>query len=280
MKTSTLRPGLLVSLKTSVVGNVRYNKKVLEDDHKIEDGALAARWETERLIMDPEEHEAGKKARSKARAMITGVCSYSAFGLLCPENAAFELENAIAQARAVADEFNANAKLSRINFYIMTGRIAPDDVEAVRAINSEVRDLLADMETGVRNLNVKTIREAANKAKSIGQMLSPDAAARIQMAIDAARKTAREIVQAGEQAAVEVDRRTLRMLDEARTAFLDIGPGADVASPDAEARCMDMDPGASLVEPPTEPASLPIDMEPTPEVKAIAAAPPAVIDLN
>src|SRR5580765_135900 len=86
INTSTLRPGLLVGLSTSISGNVRYRTQTLEEEHLTEDGAEAARWETERTITDPAEYEAAKKARSKARNSIVRVCAASAFGLLCPED--------------------------------------------------------------------------------------------------------------------------------------------------------------------------------------------------
>lgn len=259
LQTSTLRPGLLVSLKTSVRGNVSYSKQTIESEHVTEDGAQRAVWETVRRIADPAEHEAAAKVRSKARSLISAVCANSAFGLLCPEANAAELESAMAEARKLVADFNANAALTRISLYIIAGRVAPDDVEAVRAINSEVRDLLADMQEGVQNLSVKAIREAADKARSIGQMLTPDAQARINVAIEAARKTARAIVKAGEQAAVEVDRRTLRTLEEARTAFLDIDqPTAAPAMPEAESRALDFTPAA---EPANVPAAVPAALE-------------------
>lgn len=239
MKTSTLRPGLLVSLKTTVTGNVQYRKRTIEAEHLTEDGAEMARWETERTIADKAEHEAAQKARSMAGSCVRSVCAHSAFGLLCPENRADELEKAIADARKIAADFNETASLTRLGVYVITGRIAPDDVEAVRAINSEVRDLLADMAEGVKDLDVKRIRDAANKARSIGSMLSPDSTARIQIAIDAARSSARKIVKAGEQAAQEVDRRAIRQITEQRTAFLDIDDTREVAAPAVETRAID-----------------------------------------
>src|SRR5579859_5622242 len=173
MQTSTLRPGLLVSLKTSVSGNVAYRRQNIESDHITEDGAKRARWETERTVVDPGEHDEAIKVRGKARSLITGVCSASAFGLLCPETATAELMQAVEEAQALAAEFNRSAKLTRIGVYVIAGKVAADDMQAVQAINSEVRDLLAEMESGLRNLDVKTVRDAANKAKGIGQMLSP-----------------------------------------------------------------------------------------------------------
>jgi hypothetical protein len=236
MKSSTLRPGLLVSLKTSVRGNVSYVKK------DIDTSKTKATWETTRTIADPEEHEAATKVRSQIRSKITGVCAASAFGLLCPETDADDLEHAITEARKLADDFNETAKLSRIYVYVITGRIAPDDQEAVRAINAEIRELLEDMEAGVKNLDAKAIRDAANRAREVGAMLSPVASATVKAAIEAARGAARKITAAGEQAAVEVDLKAVRQIVESRTAFLDLDEAQAVEAPQETGRALDLSP--------------------------------------
>jgi hypothetical protein len=261
LQTSTLRPGLLVSLKTSVRGNVSYNTRDIEFDHVAEDGTKKAKWETERVVADPIEHEAAIRARGRARSLIASVCAQSAFGMLCPESAAEELDAAIGDARKIVDEFNSTAKLTRLGFYIIAGRIAPDDVEAVKAINSEIRDLLADMERGVANLEVKVIRDAAAKAKAIGAMLQPEAAARVRIAVDAARSAARQMVKAGEQAAVEVDRRAIRAITEARTAFLDLDGEREVAAPAEQGRAIDFQPEARETFRPRQCDLLSLDLE-------------------
>lgn len=242
MQVSTLRPGLLVSLKTSVRGNVKYSRRDIEKDHRTEDGGKLAKWETERHITDPAEHDAAQETRSKAGHVIRRVCSMSAFGLLCPEDKADVLEAGIAEARKICDEFNAKAALTQVSVYVMTGRVAADDVEAVKAINSEIRDLMSEMEEGLANLDVKSVRAAAAKARQIGQMMSPDAASRIQRAIDLARESARRMVKAGEEAAVEVDRATIKRIAEQRTAFLDIDEVQEVRRPSAEGRSVDFAP--------------------------------------
>lgn len=239
---TTLRPGLLVGLSISISGNVKYLKNTLESDHITDSGSRKAKWETERTVIDPKEHEAATKVRSKARTIISGVCSLTAFGLLCPESAAEDLRKAMADARKLCDDFNSTSKLTRVYFYAITGRIAPDDVEAVRAINAEVRALLSEMEEGVTKLDVKAVRDAAGRARQLGSMLSPDAQARITVAIEAARSTARKIVAAGEQAAVEIDRRTIATLAEARTAFLDLDPQGEIIAPTVEGRALDFAP--------------------------------------
>jgi hypothetical protein len=247
MKTSTLRPGLLVSLKTSIVGNVAYRRTDL-DEFTEDDGAKKALWETERTITDPEEHEKAVLVRSKCRSIITGVCAASTFGLLCPEDKQDKLDEAVRDAQQLAQAFNETAKLTRIQIYVIAGRVAPDDVQAVRAINSEVRDLISTMENGLQNLDVKVVRDAATKAKSIGQMLSSAAQERIQAAVETAREVARRIVKAGEAASEELDSAVLRKLAEQRTAFLDLDEMGEMAAPAMTARAIDLEPEAVGVQ--------------------------------
>lgn len=254
IKTSTLRPGLLVIVKTSVKGNVEYDKSATET--RVEGGREIAEWDTIRTIADPKEFEQSGKVRSKARGMIRGICAESTFGLLCPEAKSEQLETAISDARELIGIFNASAKYSEISLYVMTGRIAQDDVEAIKAINSEVRDLLEEMAAGVQALDVKRVREAAARGKSLGSMLSLDAQARLQVAIDAARSTATKIKAAGEQAAVEIDKNTLARLKEARTSFLDL---------DGEAELKMVAPSAVGVD------MVPIGETPAPAPAAVAA---------
>lgn len=251
MPISTLRPGLLVSLKTTISGNVRYAKTTLESEHLLENGITQqAKWETIRTVDDAAEYERAKVARGKCRSLISAVCANSAFGLLCPEQKAAELESAITAARMVANEFNATAGLSRVSVYVITGRIAPDDVEALRAINSEVRELLSAMQAGVQNLDATAVREAANKARSLATMLQPGSAARVQDAIDAARAAARKIVKAGETASVEIDKTVLTTIAAARTAFLDLdGDASPIAAPAGESRAVDLEPAEVTFQP-------------------------------
>jgi hypothetical protein len=238
----TLRPGLLVSMQTSIKGNTHYQTQEIEYQHETGDGGLRARWETTKTIADKAEHEEAIKQRTKIRGLILSVCSQSAFGLLCPNNREAELREAIAMARKLTDEFNSTAQVSRMSVNVIFGRIAQDDVEAIRAISGEIRSLMEDMQQGVKALDVKAIRAAANKATEVGKMLTPEANARMAVAIDAARVSARKIAKAGDVAAVEIDKATIRKIDMARTAFLDINIGDDVgfAEPKQEGRNIDL----------------------------------------
>jgi hypothetical protein len=241
MKTKTLRPCLLVQLNTSLKGNVKYDKRDIKRDH-IVDGAKVAQWETERTISNPEEFEAATALRSKCRATITRVCSKSSFGLICPEDREEELRKAIETAEAEADAFNETSELTDLKVRAMVGRVAADDVQAVKAINSEIRDLLDDMATGIRNCDVDAVRSAANQARAMSQTLEADAAARVRMAIDEARAAAKKIAQAGEVAAQEVDLLAIKRINEQRTAFLDLDDAVAVETPTVEGRTIDLAP--------------------------------------
>lgn len=241
LNVSTLRPGYLVSLKTTVTGNVSYDKRDIEAQHVDSDGALRATWQTEKTVVDPAEHERATKARGRARSLVTSVCSASTFGLLCPASRKDELDAAISEARGIAEEFNAGARLSNVRIYVVAGKVSENDVEAVRAINSEVRELMDTMESGLQRLDVEAVREAANKARGLGQMLSADASSRIKSAIDTARSLARKVVKAGEIASDELAAAKLT-LQQSRAAFLDLDEGEEIRAPESIGRALDLEP--------------------------------------
>lgn len=239
MKTSTIRPGLLVALKTAVTGNVHYHKQELGSTFDNE--AEVVRWETERTIKDPKEFKAAGQIRMKARGFILNVCARSSFGLLCPESNADKLSAAIRKAHQLADSFNADAQVTRVNVNVIAGRVASDDVEAARAINGEVRELLERMELGLKHMDFNAIRDAATRAKALSSIVAPEANERLQVAIDAAREAARKLVKAGETAAREVDKEALKTLKASRTAFLDIDDApVEVKRVKPKARALDM----------------------------------------
>lgn len=250
MQVSTLRPGLLVGLNTRIQGNVSYKTREIEADHIEDDGTRQATWETNRIIEHPKEHEESSKVRGKARSLVTSVCTPSVFGLLCPEADREKLSAAIAEARALVDAFNATAIVTQVSIYTVVGRIAADDAEAVRAINSELCYLMEAMETGLKKLDVEAVRAAADKAKSLASMLSPEAAERAEMAIKTARSAARRIVKAGEVAAAEIDETVLRTIRYARAAFLDLDDAQEVQEPTVTGRAIDLEPTPPPATPP------------------------------
>jgi hypothetical protein len=246
MLEATLRPGILVSLKTSIKGNTTYRTQDLGTETTA-DGSEVSRWDTERTVRDKDEQERAIKARSLARSAVQCACIPSDFGLLCLQSNADKLDAAVTRAREIASEFNKTATVTRLKVNIVRGIIASDDTEAVRAINEEMSDLMASMAEGLQNLDVAKVREAANKAKSVGGMLTDSAKERVQAAIDVARKAARQIVSAGETGAAEIDRAAIRKVMESRTAFLDLEDSSEMEAPTQTSRPVDFEP-----EKPTE----------------------------
>jgi hypothetical protein len=226
MKSTLIRPGLLVSLKTNVRGGVTYQKHDLEPDATTEEGVAHAKWETTRRIANVEEFKAAATVRNKCRSLIVTACCPSSFGLLCPIAKETQLREAIDAAQVIADEHNAKATHTRVEFYVITGRVADNDEQAARALGSEVRDLLGAMERGVRAADPKAIREAANKARLMAGVLSVEVQGKVAAAIAEVRAVARDIVQrvgvSGERAADVVDKLKLDALTNARFAVLDI----------------------------------------------------------
>jgi hypothetical protein len=237
----TLIPGLLVSLKTTLTGNVSYKTRDLVPTESAPEGGIVQQWDTLKTVADAAEHELAKKVRSKARSSVAGVCVASAFGLLCPESKKRELDDAIRDAQRLATEFNASAKLTRVGVFVITGKVASDDEQAIRAINSEMAELIEGMQKGVANLDPAAIREAANKARDIALMLSPATQERVGAAIELARKEARRLVKAGEVAGVAVDQSVVAALAHSRTAFLEIDTvQGDVAAPVQQAASLEL----------------------------------------
>lgn len=224
MKTAIMKPGILVSLKTSLKGSVVYERRDLED--KTEGETETERWETTKVIEDKTEHEKATKARSKARSMIAAHCCPTSFGLLCPLSKEDELNEAIREARRMVEDFNESAVRARVDVYVLKGRIADSDEEATRAIASDVTSLLEEMQAGIKAVDVKAIRDAANKARAMGAMLDEDKQAQVTRAIDVARKAAREIVKrvekGGEAADVVLEEIATKPIESARFAFLDL----------------------------------------------------------
>lgn len=243
MQMTRLEPGLLISLKTNIRGNTTYKKIDLDDE--IVAGVAISRWETERRIEDPKENEEAVKVRSKCRSIIGAVCiQTSGFGFLCRNDRRRDLDQAVREAKQVAETFNRRARYSNVHVSVIVGEISANDTEALSSIRREVREMLEDMEAGLRSFDVAKIRDTANRARTINQILPADANEKMQVAIDAARQAARRIVKASETGAMELDRLAIRTLRESRTMFLEPEEESEadgILTPDFAPRSLDLD---------------------------------------
>lgn len=223
---SVIRPGLLVSVKSTVVGGVSYQRIDLDTDLPPEEGKEVTRWETKKIVDDKAEHERAVKVRSKALAEIRKECSRTSFGLLCPADQEGALDAAIVKARRMVDEHNETATHTRVGIYALKGRVASDDAEAARAITQEIGTLVQQMDAGIKTFDPETIREAANRARELSSMLSDEKRTKLDAAIAQARAAARTIVQrvvkeseARETVLLDIQR---GQIESARIAFLDM----------------------------------------------------------
>lgn len=274
MTTAVIRPGLLVSLKSTVSGGVTYERRDLDAPTE-EEGKDVAKWETTRLIEDPAEHDRATKTRSRAVKEIRGLCSHTSFGLLCPETAEAELDAAVARAKLIAAEHNASAVHTKVEVFVLKGRIAASDAEAARAIGQEVAALIEGMNGAIDRLDPKAIKDAADKAKKMSSMLSPELASKVGDAVSTARAAARTIVRrvekGGEAAAIVLADIQRGNIARARIAFLDLDTPEASAAVGPALPAVDVRRFADLTGDDMEDASEPVSEEPVSEVAPLAA---------
>lgn len=237
-----IKPGILVSLKTHQSGNRSYQKRELEHPHITEGGVQRSRWDTTKIVFDPDEAKEAGQVANRARYLITRLCADTAHGPLCPVERRDELVEAIAEARELTENFNMKATFTRVEVNVICGEIVADDLEAARALFSETEKFLNQMQEGLRELDVKKVRAICVKALDVGQMLSPEAGANIAVAVNAARAQCKKIVAAGEQVAIQIDQRTIDTIGLARNSFLDFGMDNNVdIEPAYTPRALDFD---------------------------------------
>jgi hypothetical protein len=241
---TTLKPGLLVAMRTAIGGdNVRYLKEIIRPRTKAEgDSGYVEAWKTEKSVADSREYEAAKVARSKVCSLVTSVCSRTSFGHLCPQDRADALEEKIAEARALVEDFNRSAKVTNVAFNFVIGRVAADDQEAVAAVRAELGDLLIEMRAGISGVDIDGIRRAAKRARNVSQMLEPGMQERVGEAVAVARKAASKLAKAGEEAAATVDADSMAAIESVRMAVLDLDPTAiePVAAAVSDGRQLDL----------------------------------------
>lgn len=235
-----IRPGILVSARTTSAGNVSYTRVDLGQDT---DGKTErSRWETARTIVDVQEHKEASEVRSKAAYMIRRTCIRSSFGLICPNADESALQEGIRLAQELVNDFNNRARFTKLGLYVLQGRIADSDEQALRAVAGEVAELLDQMKAGIANLDPKAIRDAANAARQLGAMLDAASQEKVGEAVKAARSAAREIVRrvekSGEDATQVLTDLNTTPIDAARFAFLDLDLEQSDEHPEAEAVAM------------------------------------------
>jgi len=232
MFTTTIKPGYLVSIKTTCHGGVQYNRIDMGTEHE-DGGRETSEWQTTRVIEDKAEHERSVQVRAKCSNMLRLACISTPFGSICPEDKIDGFMVIYEDAKRMVREFNDSAQSIRITVNMMRGKIASDDQEAVKSMVSEMRTLAQTMQSAVSKGDVKVIREAADMAKRMGAMLGEEVEGRVSEAVQAARKVAREIVKRvekkGEKLEAVITEQNTQPIDQMRVAFLDLEANLDAS---------------------------------------------------
>jgi hypothetical protein len=233
IKATTIRPGYLVSIKTSIKGGVQYQRVDLDTGLPVADGTEVTRWETTKIVENREESDRATKVRSKARQMIERLCIKTAFGPVCPMDQVSALDAIIANARQLVEESNQTFGHTQIGIYVLKGEVKSDDAEALRSITQEASVLIQQMDDGIKEFDSGKIKDAANRAQALSAMLGEETSAKVNSAVEQARKAARTIVKRiekeGEDRVIVLADIQRGQIESARIAFLDLDGGNTVA---------------------------------------------------
>jgi hypothetical protein len=225
MERRIIKPSILVGLKSTISGGIKYNRTDLERSRVDDNGTERAKWETTRLIDNKEEYEEAVKVRGKAVSNIRRLCTPFELGLVCLVDRIEELEEAIVESKQMVREFNDKSTYSRINIFPSTWEARDNGEDAVRQLSAEVAKIIEEMQTGIDNFDVKNIRKAANKARSLAGVLEKEQEDILNEAISQARKAARMFVKRiekeGERAEAVMAEVRRNELTKARVTFLD-----------------------------------------------------------
>ena len=226
MNEVTIKPGFLISIKTTCNGGVQYQR--MDIDTKGDgNGREITEWQTTRVIEDKDEHQRSVLVRAKCSNMLRLACISTPFGYICPESKMDSFMEIYEDAQRRALEFNASASYTRITVNMMRGRIATDDDAAIKSMMSEMETLAQTMTSAIARGDVKAIRDAATMAKQMGGMLDETAQEKVTKAVEAARKAARDIVKRvekkGEKLEQVIGEQNVSPIDQMRVAFLDFG---------------------------------------------------------
>lgn len=236
-KTFTLRPGIMLGLKTSVRGGVSYKRVDLD----AEEGA--EKWETTKRVQDAAVHKAASKLRARCRQRIEQVCAKTSFALMCSNDNEAKLDVVLDDIRDKVREWNSTNPVTRVNIWCVKARIAESDEQAAKSIASDLTDLLDEMNRSITDLDPDAIRTAAKQARAMLSILSEQKQALANQAIEAARDAAsaiaKRVIKKGEDAAAVLQSLDTQAISAARVAFLDIE--------EAEAAATDVAPLPQLV---------------------------------
>ncbi len=225
-KTQTIRPGIFVNIRTSIDGNVSYQRVDVITGEKLPDGSEKSEWNTKKLVEDPVELERAIKVRGQARTLVEKLCTKTTIGLWCSPEQKGALDAARDAADVLVAEFNRSAQRTKLWISVIPSRLESDDTRALRDITREVSRLVQQMDVGIKEFDADKIREAATEARRLSSMLSDDKKAKVNAAVEQARKAAtmitKRVEKDGEDRALVLLDIQRSQIESARITFLDM----------------------------------------------------------
>lgn len=225
MGTIPLKPGHMVGLSTRLRGGITYSRQELAHETTAT-GAEYQKWTTEKTVQDKAEHDEGAKVRGKIRSLVASACVWTPFSvLICPDDNLTTLDAKLAEATALRDAFNDTAQTCRVEFDCIRGRISDSTKDAAKAIAGEMRDLLDTLKEATASGDVASLRDVANKCRSMSKLMEDGSAAKtaVEKALAAARSLGRQIVKEVEKGAGSLQdvlsKASLAPIDTARFAL-------------------------------------------------------------
>lgn len=237
MRTSILRPGFLVNVKSKVETGVRYQRREISQDQASASDSVVTKYEVTKIEPDPAETKRAQQARGKACSEILKVCVQSRYVDICPTERKAELDAAEARALQIVAAHNASAVTTRIFFYPSAWLMADPSEATIRKISQEMVDLLNDMATGIDRADPVLIGEAATRASEMVGMLAEEQVKTVVDAVEQARKAKRDITRRvgkkGEEIAAVLRDVQRGAIEKARFAFMDVDdvPNAPASEP-------------------------------------------------
>lgn len=245
---SILRPGFLVAFSVRATDTgLSYKRDELAptvDADQIGENATVATWQNTRILVDAEEHEAAIKVQGKISALVRKVCTITPFGHFCTDGNFPDLLAAVDAAKDLADDHNASARYTCVRVFFRAGQVAATDEQAAKDIAGEMIAIVDRMNAAIDRLDPDAIREAVKEANDFSALLAPVQSEKVGLAVEAARKAARDITTAARRAkkvkdedgigdgtpnaAILLASLNRSALETARVAFLDFSENTEV----------------------------------------------------
>lgn len=225
---SQLKPAVILVHRCSRRGGVTYSHQKEIFIEKAEDNAQrreSKKWEGERTIHNVEEFQEGQKLQSACKYAVAALGRKTALGILVDESRLSDIDEEIKEWSQKIDKFNAAAKFTRIENFIMKFIVSGDNKKVLEMMLRDLAELLEQLTKAMSAADPKSIREVLQKLKNSTELLPAVAADLVENAVSGAKEKAREIAKAQSALKNAVEDREERLVElEILKKKIDLSP--------------------------------------------------------